>query len=125
MHRRFAAGTAALAVAVTSLTSLVGHPAVGAAPSPDDQDHRFGITVLSGRPDQVSGGDALVRVTLPDRVGTDRVRVTLGSTDVTGAFGEQDDGSLVGLVDSLVDGANTLTVSASGRGGTRPRTERL
>jgi hypothetical protein len=126
MHTRFAAIAAALAVGVTSLVG--SSPAVGAAPSPEDRDrdrdHRFAITVLSGRPDQVSGGDALVRVTLPDRVGADRVEVTLGGADITGAFDEQDDGSLVGLVDSLVEGANTLTVRATGRG-RRPRTERL
>ena len=87
---------------------------------------RFEITVLSGRPDQVSGGDALVQVTVPRGLPADRVRVTVADRDVTSAFDEPgDDGRLVGLVDSLVEGDNTLTVKATGRGGHRPRDARL
>jgi hypothetical protein len=39
------------------------------------------IEVLSSRADQVTGGDALIRVTTRDRV-----RVTLNGTDVTDVF---------------------------------------
>ncbi|HEY8543491.1 MAG TPA: DUF6351 family protein, partial [Acidimicrobiales bacterium] len=125
MDRRCAGLATAVAVGVSSL--IGPSPAVDAAPAHGDRDrgHGFGIEVLSSHPDQVSGGDALVRVTLPRGVDAERVQVTVGSTDVTGAFDEQDDGSLVGLVDSLVEGANTLTVEATGRRGPRPRTERL
>ncbi|HMG42114.1 MAG TPA: DUF6351 family protein [Acidimicrobiales bacterium] len=110
---------------VVGVGAVVGAGSGNAAEARPDGD-RFEITVLSGRPDQVSGGDALVQVAVPRRVPTDRVRVTVGDRDVTSAFDEPADGghALVGLVDSLVEGDNTLTVKATGRGH-RPRDARL
>jgi len=122
MHSRFAAVLVTLAVGTTSLVGVGS--AAGGAPAPERSGDRFGITVLSGRADQVSGGDALVQVEVPRNVSAHRVRVARGSTDVTGAFAAQDDGSLVGLVDGLADGRNTITVKATGRGHT-PRPESL
>jgi len=48
--------------------------------------HPVGISVLSSRPDLVTGGDALVRVTVPGSAGLDQVSVTLNGQDVTAAF---------------------------------------
>lgn len=122
MHSRFAAVLVTLAVGTTSLAGA-GSAASG-APAPERSGNRFEVTVLSGRADQVSGGDALVQVEVPRNVSTHRVRIARGSTDITGAFAEQDDGSLVGLVDGLAEGRNKITVKATGRGHT-PRSETL
>ena len=68
------------------------------------------ITVLSARPDMVSGGDALVRIVLPGGTATDRVRVERDGADVTGRF-HQTDGGLEGLVTDLQSGPNRLSVA--------------
>lgn len=47
---------------------------------------RLTVTVLSGRPDTVTGGNALVRVAAPARVPLDRIRVRVDGRDVTGEF---------------------------------------
>ncbi len=48
---------------------------------------QFRIEVLSGRPDMVAGGDALVRVTVrKQHVEASDMRVELNGADVTGAF---------------------------------------
>lgn len=65
------------------------------------------IEVLSNRADLISGGDALVRVTVPSHAGS--VRVDLGGQDVTPALRAQPDGSLLGVVEGLSLGENTLT----------------
>ena len=79
--------------------------AVPAAPA---TAHDFDVDVLSSRADQVSGGDALVRVEGP-RGRLDDVRVLRNGGDVTDAF-ELDDGALVGLVDGLELGRNRISV---------------
>ena len=117
------AGTAVLAAVAVGFAavSAVAPTAAGGAPSsPAGSGNRFEITVLSGRADQVSDGDALVQVTVPGSVAPERVRVSLGAADVTDAFAEQADGTLLGLVDGLVVGSNKLTAKAAGRGA-RPR----
>ena len=62
--------------------------------------------MLSSQPNQVSGGDALVRVDASSSL-LDRLAVQRNGTDVTDAFSPQD-GGLVGLVDGLVLGKNEL-----------------
>ena len=47
--------------------------------------------MLSGRADQVSGGDALVQVAVPRKVAPDDVTIRLGGTEITDAFGAGDD----------------------------------
>ncbi len=119
-HHRLAA--AAMITALAASTLVGSGPAAG-APA-DDGGNRFRVTVLSGEPDQVSGGDALVEVVVPRRTAVDKVRVTLGDTDVTAAFAPtgDDDHTLVGLVEGLADGENTLRVTAvRGRSDSRPR----
>ena len=71
------------------------------------------LEILSGRPDTVTGGDALVRVAVPAGVPLDRVRVMLNSGDVTSAFTALGR-TLTGLVGSMRLGANTLRASAPG-----------
>ncbi len=109
--RTLAAATGLIALA----TSVAG---TGADAAPSDRrggGQRFEIAVLSGAPDQVSGGDALVEITIPRRVDAAQVKVTVGGTDVTDAFSDPEgDRTLVGLVDDLAEGDNVLRVAATG-----------
>ena len=67
------------------------------------------IKTLSSRPDLVSGGDALVEVTVPPGVQLNQVRLTLNGNDVTGKLTETaDPRSLRGLITGMVVGNNTL-----------------
>ncbi|PSL00403.1 hypothetical protein CLV30_11663 [Haloactinopolyspora alba] len=73
-----------------------------------------GIEVLSSRPDAVSGGDALVRVTAPPGVEPGSVDVELDGADVTGQLSpDPAGGTLTGVVSGLPDGAGTLTASTA------------
>jgi hypothetical protein len=65
------------------------------------------LEVLSSKPHQISGGDALVRVTAPADL-LDKLRVLRNGTNVTNVFSLQD-GALVGLVEGFQLGKNELT----------------
>jgi hypothetical protein len=95
---------ALLALALTLLTAA---PADARMPAPQ-------VKVLSNRADLVSGGDALVRVTLPRGVKTSRLRVRAGSRNVTSALRRTSSRSLVGLVRKLPVGRVALTARISG-----------
>jgi len=77
------------------------------------------ISVLSNRADLVSGGDALVRVTLPRGVRASRLRLTAGHRNVTRALRRTGRRSLVGRVRGLRMGRNALTARI--RGGSAAR----
>jgi hypothetical protein len=66
------------------------------------------LDVLSNRADLISGGDALVAVTLPAGTDPAGVKVTLGGSDVTNDFALRPNGRYEGLVTGLAAGANTL-----------------
>ena len=71
----------------------------------------LGIDVLSSRPDLVTGGDALVRI-----FGVEAApKVTVGASDVSGAFRPDSKGGWVGLIEGLTDGANRLVATAGGK----------
>lgn len=82
-------------------------PAVGA--------RQLEVSVVSSRPDAVSGGDALVRVDLPECLPPERVRVRLDGEDVSGDL-RPSDGGLLGLVDGLTPGHHKIRASAHGAG---------
>jgi Tannase-like family of unknown function (DUF6351) len=71
----------------------------------------LGIDVVSSRPDLVTGGDALVRISGAEAA----PKVTVGANDVSGAFRPDSKGGWIGLVEGLGDGANRLVVTASGK----------
>jgi len=96
------------AVAAALAASFAGTGIAAAATDPGVVT----ITVLSGRADLVSGGDALLRVVVP--AGAPGLHITVGSRDVTSAFGTAGDGSTEGLVDSLALGDNLVTATVSG-----------
>ena len=68
--------------------------------------HDVDVDVVSSRADQVSGGDALIRIEARHR---HKLRVFRNGADVTGAF-ERDGRDLVGLVDGLRLGRNRISV---------------
>src|SRR5712671_4765 len=68
------------------------------------------VEVLSSRPELVTGGDALVRITA-----TEAPKVTVGASDVSGAFRPDQKGGWVGLIEGLKDGGNQLTAKAGGK----------
>ncbi len=85
-----------------ALVAGVAAPA-SAAPRPGP----VAITVVSNtRPEFVSGGDVLLRVSTP-------TKVRLNGRDVTSSFAVQPDRSMLGLVSGLRTGANVVTAAGS------------
>ena len=97
MPRKLRVELVALAFAMTAIALC---PVAALAKTVD-------LTVLSSKPSQVSGGDALVRVEASSDLGA--LIVKRNGVDVTDAF-EESDGALVGLVDRLALGKNELAV---------------
>ncbi|WP_030108946.1 DUF6351 family protein [Kutzneria albida] len=76
------------------------------------------VEVLSSRPEFVTGGDALVRVRVPEGARPEQVRVAVNGLDQTRAFHTEPDGrALTGLVTGLHLGENNLVGALPG---TRP-----
>src|SRR5262245_33013711 len=79
--------------------------------APHHGSDQFPIEVLSGRPDAVTGGDALVRVTVRKNVALNEMRIKLNGTDITSAFVSNSVArTLTGLVTGLGLGENLLEV---------------
>ncbi|MFJ9782919.1 DUF6351 family protein [Amycolatopsis sp. NPDC101161] len=103
-----------LVAALTVPVLLTGSAVASAGPAPGRQ---LTIeTVSNPRPALVSGGQVLVKVVPPERTPAARVRVSANGHDVTSSFHAQPDGSLLGLVTGLRNGANDLSARATGRG---------
>src|SRR3712207_988894 len=91
-------------VLFTAALALSGLTGVTAA----DPRPNLRIDVLSNtKPEFVSGGDVLVRVSRGEHV-----RVRRNGTDVTSSLTAQPDGTLLGVVRGLRDGRNTITATA-------------
>ena len=76
--------------------------------------------VSSARPEWVSGGDALVKVT-GDYAASSAVVVKLNGVDVSGSFAtDPTDGRKVGLVSGLANGVNKLSVDVTRAGESNP-----
>ena len=89
-----------LLLALAALAVGVAGPAAAVPP--------YSIEILSSAPDQVSGGDALVRASAPRRMPANAV-VLLNGVDVTSQLALEPGGrSLVGVVDGLALGENLL-----------------
>jgi len=83
----------------------------------EDDKPEFKIRTLSTHADRVSGGDVLVEIGVPQAKGKRPLVVTLNGRDITGAFrAGQTPNTLVGLVNGLVPGENTLKVEGKGWG---------
>jgi len=73
------------------------------------------LKTLSGRPDMVTGGDALVEVAVPAGIAAADVRVALDGVDVTSGFTAMADGrKLRGLVSGLALGSSKLVAKVAG-----------
>jgi hypothetical protein len=68
------------------------------------------VEILSSESHLISGGDALVRVTLPPGTVKNGVTILAAGKDVTARFQETEKGSLVGVVDGLPVGSSTIEV---------------
>ena len=79
----------------------------------------FAIRTVSSRADVVSGGQALVEVSVPGNLPLHHVRIAVDGRDVTSAFRlGSAEGTLLGVVDGLSLGRNTIELRANrGRGG--------
>jgi hypothetical protein len=110
--------SATLAATSALILGLVAAPATAAqAPSGERQSSRLSLTSVSNpHPSLVSGGQVLIGVTVPRGAEDRRVRVTENGHDVTSAFREQRDGSLLGLVTGLREGSNVLAARIDGHG---------
>jgi Tannase-like family of unknown function (DUF6351) len=84
--------------------------------------HDFELRVLSSPASIVTGGDALVQVTIPRTVPLHKATVLVNGEDVTSTL-ELDASArtLTGMVDGLHLGANTLFADSNGRGKGRPQ----
>jgi hypothetical protein len=78
-------------------------------------EERLSIVSLSNpHPQLVSGGQVLIKV-VPPATGHGGISVSENGRDVTAGLHRQPDGSLLGLVSGLRDGANSLEARAYGR----------
>jgi hypothetical protein len=100
------------AVAAATALAAAGFAAPAMAESID-------VTVLSSRPDQVSGGDALVRVDAPRGL-LGKLAVLRNGEDVTDSFARHGD-ALQGLVEGFRNGENTLSVRHNRRSSAPPK----
>lgn len=73
---------------------------------------KLAVDVLSSRPEVVSGGSALVKITAAAAP-----TVTVDGKDVSAAFKADGKGGFVGLVEGLKDGPNQLAAKAGGADG--------
>jgi Tannase-like family of unknown function (DUF6351) len=102
----------ALAALLVAGAAMMAPLLAGTGPALASDLDRLGIDVLSNRADLVSGGDALVQVTLPARISPAGVRVQLNGADVTPSFAVRADSRFLGLVTGLQVGRNELTARA-------------
>ena len=72
------------------------------------------VEVISSRPEYVTGGDALVAVTLPDGVEAGDVEIEVGGDSRTASFAPDPEhaGRLLGLVSDLPEGESEITARA-------------
>jgi Tannase-like family of unknown function (DUF6351) len=108
-------GRGALPAAALAITIAAFVAGAGASPSrAGEADPNLAIEVVSTRPEYVSGGDALVAVTLPaGRDGND-ARITVDGEATRTRLTQAGDGSWHGLVDGLPEGESAIAVAIGG-----------
>lgn len=74
------------------------------------------INVVSSRPEMATGGSALVEVPLPSRVTKSDLKISLNGQDVSNAFQTTDRASLIGKVEGLKPGENTIEATYNSSG---------
>lgn len=108
--------SAALVVSLTGPTALAATPSAKFSANKAKAKKRprgaLRLAVLSSRPDLVSAGDALVRLTVPPATNLKTLRVRLGTKDVTAAFSVRADGRRLARLSGLALGRNRLVAGA-------------
>src|SRR3954447_22050875 len=94
--------TAVLALVASAIALMAASPADARMAAPQ-------IKVLSNRADLVSGGDALVRVTLPRKVNASRLKLTAGKRNVTRSLTKVGARQLEGVLTGLPNRRLALT----------------
>src|SRR5687768_5809032 len=94
----------AAAVAVAMLAAV---PAQAATDRERKPDKAFDVRVLSSPADMVTGGDALVDVSIPKNVSPKKVTVSVNGIDITDTLTYDEDAeTLTGMVTNLELGDN-------------------
>ena len=98
---------------IGALASIVLAVAFGNAMAASDS--ALAVEAVSNRADLVSGGDVLVRVTLPSNVGGNQAVLSLNGQPLSNPLHAAPDGrGYLALVTGLNQGHNTLTLAAGG-----------
>jgi hypothetical protein len=103
----------AAAVVTAVLGGVLAEGPIEATPS--RSNGQFRIEVLSSAPDMVTGGDARIRVHIPQAL-RDRAVLLLNGDAVTASLAPAGDGVLEGVVSGMHLGENVLTVRPTGNG---------
>src|SRR5437868_492334 len=77
------------------------------------------VRTVSNRADLVSGGDALVQLSVPRGAKVSSLRVQLNGHDVTTSFRRHSNGHGLGLLTGLRVGANNVTATLPNGSGAR------
>ena len=95
-----------------------------ASAAPTATTHDFELRVLSSPASMVTGGDALVQVTIPRNVPLHKATVSLDGDDVTSTLTlDPEARTLTGMVSGMHLGANELFADSNGAGKGRPTAE--
>ena len=94
-----------------AMSSLVFSAALGCAGAIAQTSNGLKVDVVSSRPELVSGGSALVRISGSSAAPS----VSVDGADVSGVFKADPQGGWLGLVANLKDGANKLVAKAGGQ----------
>jgi hypothetical protein len=98
--------------ALCALAVLFGRVALPGKPSSDG----LNLWILSSRADMVSGGDALIKIALSGSMPLSKITATVNGKDATASFRPDATGkSLIGRVEGLVIGPNTIAISVGGK----------
>jgi Tannase-like family of unknown function (DUF6351) len=104
-----------MCLALACAAAATGAPTAAANP-----EKKFQLAVLSSPPGMVTGGDALVQVTLPRNVAADRATVLVNGTDVTATLElDRKADTLTGMVTGLRLGPNSLVADSPHKDGVR------
>ncbi|HYL25421.1 MAG TPA: DUF6351 family protein [Burkholderiales bacterium] len=113
------------AYTAAALAALVCATSVAKAERDEREDrferHQFELRTLTNRADLISGGDALVEVSVPRNVPLHHVKLRLNGKDVTASF-VTDAGArtMRGVLTGLREGRNAFVAESNGRGEGRP-----
>lgn len=94
---------------------FVPPPAPAPSPSnpPPQASGTIGIRTLSNRADMISDGNAYVEIVLPKDSPLSELRVALNGADITERFALRPNGRVLGLVEGLRVGANSLVATGA------------